>query len=164
MGEASGVCTGRGENMKFNRWVLGLRVKFGDRARILIKTLDVKNAFRQAPVDPDGVAVFGYVLGEYRFADLRLQFGWRGSPGWWGVISAAMQLAQRNTTRASASFSQAGDRVVEHVAVAQEMGHPVAQWLAECVVRPENGGGADDPAFAVFVYGWCLLSRGSMGP
>ena len=74
--------------------VLGLRVKFGDRARIVIQKMDVKNAFRQIPVDPDGARVFGYVLGEFLFIDLRLQFGWRGSPGWWWVISAAMQHAQ----------------------------------------------------------------------
>jgi len=134
--------------------VLGLRVKFGDRARPLIQKMDVKNAFRQIPVDPDGAAAFGYVLGEYLFVDLRLQFGWRGSPGWWGVISAAMQHAQRNTTRASASFSRAGDRAVEHVTVAQATGRPVAQWPAECVVRPANGGGQDDPAFVIcFFYG-----------
>ena len=102
--------------------VLGLRAKFGDRARFLIKKINVKNAFRQVPVDPDGAAAFGYVLGQYLIVDLRLQFGWRGSPGWWGVISAAIQRAQRNTTRASASFSQAGDRAVEHVAIAPSTG------------------------------------------
>ena len=62
--------------------VLGLRVEFGDRARILIQKMDVKNESRQIPVDPDGAADFGYVLGEYIIVDLSLQFGWRGSPGW----------------------------------------------------------------------------------
>ena len=112
--------------------------------------MDVKNEFRQVPVDPDGAAAFGYVLGQYLIVDLRLQFGWRGSPGLWRVISAAIQHAQRNTTRASASFSQAGDRAVEHVAIAPSTGRPVASWPAECVVRPAEGGGADDPAFVVF--------------
>ena len=73
--------------------VFGLRVKFGDRARVLIQKTDVKNAFRQIPVDPDGTRYFGYVLGEIIFVVLRLQFGWRGIPGWWGLISAAMQHA-----------------------------------------------------------------------
>ena len=73
--------------------VLGLRVKFGDRALILIQKMDVQNAFRQIPVDPDRARVFGYVFGEFFFIELRLQFGWRGSLGWWGVISAAMQHA-----------------------------------------------------------------------
>ena len=53
--------------------VLGLRVMFGDQERILIQTLDVKNAFRRIPVDPDGAAAFRYVLGGYRFVDFRLQ-------------------------------------------------------------------------------------------
>ena len=34
--------------------VLGLRAKYGDGARILIQKVDVKNAFRQIPVDPNG--------------------------------------------------------------------------------------------------------------
>ena len=108
-----------------------------------------QNTFRKVPVDPDGAAAFGYVLGQYLIVDLRLQFGWRGSSGWRGVISAAIQYAQRITTRASASFSHAGDRAVEHVAIALSTGRPVASWPAECVVRPAEGGGADDPAFVV---------------
>ena len=105
--------------------VLRLRVKVEDRARVLIQKMDVKSAFRQILVDADGARVFGYVLGEFLFIDLRLQFGWRGSPGWWGGISAGMQHVQRNTTRASALFSPAGDRAVEHVTVAQKTGRSV---------------------------------------
>ena len=52
--------------------VLGLSVKLGDRARILIIKMDGKNAFSQTPVDPDVTGVFGYVLGEYLFVDFRL--------------------------------------------------------------------------------------------
>ena len=133
--------------------VLGLRSRCGDRARIRIETMDVKNEFKQIPVDPDGAGAFGFVLGEYRFVDLPLQFGRRGRPGGWGVISAAMQHAQRNTTRESSSFSQAGDRAVEHVTVAQATGRLVAQWPAELVVRPANWRGADDPAFEFFFNG-----------
>ena len=112
--------------------------------------MDVKNAFRQVPVDPDGAAAFGYVLGQYLIVDFRLKFGWRGSPEWWGVLSAAIQHAQRKTTRASASFSQAGDRAGEHVATAPSTGRPVASWPEENVVRPAEGRGVDDPAFVVF--------------
>ena len=66
------------------------------------------------------------------------------------MISAAIQHAQRNTTRALASFSQAGDKAVEHVAITPNTGRPVASWPVECIVRPAEGGGADDPAFVVF--------------
>ena len=132
--------------------VLGLRFKFGNRARILIRKMDVKNAFRQIPVDPDGARVFGYVLGEFLLVDWRLQFGWRGSPGWWGVISAAMQHAQRNTTRASALISPPGDRAVEHVTVAQKTGRSVLSWPAECIVRTaEEGGGRRPGVCGIFM-------------
>ena len=59
---------------------------------------DVKSPFRHVGVDPAGAANFGYVLGWYLFTDLRLQFGWRGSPGWWSVIASAIQQPQRQTT------------------------------------------------------------------
>ena len=80
---------------------------------------------------------------------MRLQVGNRGGPGCRGVISAAMQHAQRNTTRSSASFPQAGDRAVAHVAIAPRTGRPVLSWPTECVVRPAEGGGANDLAFVV---------------
>ena len=35
--------------------------------------------------------------------------------------------------------------------VAQATGRPVAQWPAECVMRPASGGGADDPVFVFFI-------------
>ena len=82
--------------------VLGLRATFGDRAQIIIQTLDFNNAFRQISGDPDGAAGFGYVPGQCLIVDSRLQFRWEGSPGWWGVMSPAIQHSQSNTTRASA--------------------------------------------------------------
>ena len=65
-------------------------------------------------------------------------------------MSAAMQHAQRHTTKSSASFSHAGDRAVAHVEIAPRTGRPVVAWPAECEVRPAEGGGANDPAFVVF--------------
>ena len=53
--------------------------------------MDVKSALRQVGVDPAGAAAFGYVLGDHLFVDLRLQFGWKGIPGWWGVIASSIQ-------------------------------------------------------------------------
>ena len=79
--------------------VRGLRDKFGIGRRILIRKMDVNSDFRQVGVDPAGAANFGYVLKGYLFIDLRLQFGWRGGAGWWGVIASAIQQAQRQTQR-----------------------------------------------------------------
>ena len=79
--------------------------------------MDLKNGFRQVRVDPAGAAAFGYVLGDHLFVDLRLQFGWRGSPGWWWVIASAIQQAQRQTNRASATILEAGVSATAHLRV-----------------------------------------------
>ena len=50
-------------------------------ARLVLCRVDVKDGFRQAPVDPAGAPVFGYVAGGHAIVDLRLRFGWRNSPG-----------------------------------------------------------------------------------
>ena len=64
------------------RGILGLRAIFGAGRRILIQTIDVESAFRQDGEDPAGAVNFGYVLRDFLFIDLPLQFGWRGSPRW----------------------------------------------------------------------------------
>ena len=53
----------------------------GCTARIAFCRVDVKDAFRQVLVDPVGAPVFGYAMGEYVVVGLRLQLGWRNSPG-----------------------------------------------------------------------------------
>ena len=87
--------------------ILGLEAKFGDRARTLIQNMDIQNAFRHIPVDPDDTDAFGYLLGRYLIVDLHLQFGWRDSSGWWGVILTAMQHAKCNKTREGGVFLSA---------------------------------------------------------
>ena len=81
------VCALAGVMREVFKRNLGLRAKFGDRARILIKNLHVKNAFGQNPIDPEGATAFGYVLSRYLVVDVCFQSGWRGSPGRWGVTS-----------------------------------------------------------------------------
>ena len=44
------------------RRIIGSKAKFGDRARILSQTMDVKHAFRNIAVDLDGAAAFRYCL------------------------------------------------------------------------------------------------------
>ena len=61
--------------------ILGLRAKYGTQKQILLQKMDVKIAFRQVGVAPDRAAAFAYRLEDLVFVDLRLQFGWRGSPG-----------------------------------------------------------------------------------
>ena len=60
-----------------------LRQTHGCSARIVLCRVHVKKALRQVLVDPVGASVFGYVTGGRVVVDLRLQFGWRNSPGYW---------------------------------------------------------------------------------
>jgi hypothetical protein len=46
----------------------------------MISEMDATAAFRQLRVNTDGV-LFGYVYEDMVILDLRLQFGWRSSPG-----------------------------------------------------------------------------------
>lgn len=54
-----------------------------------------------------------------------------------------------STTRVSASLSRGGGRAVEPVTIAPSTGRPIVTWLAERVVRPTKGGGANNQAFVV---------------
>ena len=68
---------------------LGLRAKYGTQKRILLQKMDVNSAFRQVGIAPDRAAAFAYRLEVLVFVDLRLQFGWRGSPGWSGGVAVS---------------------------------------------------------------------------
>ena len=96
--------------------VLGLRVTLGNRARTLIHKMGVKNASRDILVDPGGAGASSMCWGSTILSICGCSLG----GGWWGVISASMQHAQRNAKRASSLFAPAGDRAVERVVVAQK--------------------------------------------
>ena len=78
--------------------MLFLRQTHGRSARIVVCRVDVKEAFRQVLVDPVGASVFGYVTGGRVVVDLRLQFGWRNSPGYWGLLASALEHAHTRST------------------------------------------------------------------
>ena len=71
--------------------MLVLRQVHGPTARIVLCRVDVKDAYRQVLVDPVGAPVFGDAVGEYVVVDLRLQFGWRSSLGFWSLIGFALE-------------------------------------------------------------------------
>ena len=55
--------------------VMFLRQTHGSSARILLCSVDVKDAFRQVLVDPADASAFGYVFGDRVVVDLRWQLG-----------------------------------------------------------------------------------------
>ena len=78
--------------------ILYLRRRFGPRARMSLSKMDFTEAFRQVGVHWAGGPVFGYVFREFVVADRRLQFGWRSSPGFFCLFSAALEHAHRHTS------------------------------------------------------------------
>ena len=83
------------------------------------------------------------------FIDSRLQFGWRGSPGSWGVIASAIQQAQRQTTKKSATILAAGKEATAHVQVAGHTGVAVEPLPRGCIVAEAEGGEEEDPVWVV---------------
>ena len=97
--------------------VLYLRQKHGPGAHIVLSRTNVKYACRHLPVDPEGSPAFGYRVGNYAIVHLRLRFGWRSSPGFWGLFSAALEHAHNHTTFQPAEVSTQGAAAVAHVKI-----------------------------------------------
>ena len=120
--------------------VLCLRQAHGRHARIALCRVDVKDAFRQVPVDPAGAPVSESVAGGHVVVDLRLQFGWRNSPGFWGVVTSALEYSRTRSTFKSAVVPRQGQAAVAHVVVALPRGGPVVTLPGDCQPVPGTGG------------------------
>ena len=94
--------------------VLCLRQAHGRHARIALCRVDVKDAFRQVPVDPAGAPVSESVAGGHVVVDLRLQFGWRNSPGFWGLVTSALEYSRTRSTFKSTVVPRQGQAAVAH--------------------------------------------------
>lgn len=114
---------------------------------------DARTVFRQLPVDPAGAPAFGYVVGDSSVtADLRLHFGWRDSPRWWGLAASVIEHVRRQTTQDSAAHAfRSTSRSICKDSPANREGNcttSVAAW------RSTGGSGIQDSAFVcVFVDG-----------
>ena len=101
---------------KFLTELVSLRIKFPTK-RILMSKAGVSDAFRNVRINRHEAHNFCYTIGELIVIDFRLAFGWSGSPGFWGVMSAAAEHAHCNTTLASAPNSGKGADMMKHVKV-----------------------------------------------
>jgi len=112
--------------------------------------MDVNSVFKQVGVDPDGASRFAYRLGQFLSVDFRLQFGWRGSTGSWGLITRAIWEAQRKMTPVRAAVSLAAATATAGEPVVARTGYPVAEIPVGCEVPPAEGGGPEDAAWVIF--------------
>ena len=105
----------------------------------------MKHAYRQVLVDPVGAPVFGYAMGEYVVVDLRLQFGWRNSPGFWGLMASALEHSHTHSTFQDAAVSRGGCR--QTCAPCPAVGDSVTSFPRDCRTVPGSGGYAGSRFF-----------------
>ena len=127
--------------------VLFLRQLHGPTARIALCRVDVKDAYRQVLVDPVGAPVFGYAMGEYVVVELRLRFGWRNSPGFWGLMDSALEHSHTHSTFQYAAVSQQGAAAVEYVRLAPPRGGSGTSLPRDCRTVSGSGGYAGSRFF-----------------
>lgn len=118
--------------------MLFLRQKHGRRARILLYRVEVKKAFREGLVDPAGAATFGHIFSGHVVVNLSLQFGWRNSPGFRGLMVSALEHGHGHSMFQGVVVSPQGVAAVAHVKVAPPLGGfscsaperlPARSWL-----------------------------------
>ena len=116
--------------------------------RILLSKMDVKDAFRQICVEWSHCPVFGYAFRDLVIVDRRLQFGWRNSPGFWCLFSAALKHSHVNTSFQNAVFTPFGRAATSHVQVSSPAeGESPVSLPPGYRVPPGDGGGTTKPFF-----------------
>ena len=130
--------------------ILFLRQLNGEDVEIMLCRVDVREAFRQVLVDPSKASVFGYVMGDVVVVDLRCQFGWRSSPGFWSLFSSALEHSHTHTTFQTASVLPVGAESVDHVHIVSPTA-PAARLPRDCATIVKDSGLAGS-AFFVRYY------------
>eukprot|EP00752_Nemacystus_decipiens_P007888 g7048.t1 len=131
-------------------------------AHLVLQKMDLKGAFRHIPVDPGGAQVFGYLWGDLLVVDLRLPFGWRGSPGWFGLVAGGIEHAQCNITVDTVVRTPSGVKAVEHVRVEPPSGRPLAPVPTQCKV-PSPGKDQEKACTVFYVDDAMSLERRDVG-
>ena len=66
-----------------------LQIRF-PHLRILLAKADVTDAFKNVRIAPHHAQDFCYVVDDVLVSDFRLTFEWAASPGYWGLMAAAV--------------------------------------------------------------------------
>ena len=77
--------------------------------------VDVSDAFWKMRVDPNKAHNVGCTVGDLVVVGFRLMFRWSRSPGFWGVMSAAVAHAHCNATTDSAQLLEERKQTMAHV-------------------------------------------------
>jgi hypothetical protein len=118
--------------------------------RIMISKMDVTAAFRQLRLNTDGVLI-GYVYEDLVIIDLRLQFRWRSSPGWWELVNTALMWSHaQNSMQSMPELLPAAVAVRERMTIEPDSGVDLTAVRVDTLARQQlQGGGPNDKYFAV---------------
>ena len=117
--------------------------RFRRGVRIVPIKIDVKDAFREVPVEITRAPVFGYVFGDFVVVNRRLHFGWRNSQGFWCSFASALEHVHNNTSRRRAVYTDSGREAIQHVVVTPSRESRAAALPPGYVAPPRRGGSAD---------------------
>lgn len=95
-------------------------------------------------MDPEDAPVSGYKVGDHVGVGLRLQFGWRNSPAFRGLFSAALEHSHIHTTVQHAVVSPQGASAVDYVTAVPPRGGGGGRAVAvprDCARIQGVGGG-----------------------
>ena len=118
--------------------------RFRRGVRIVPIKIDVKDAFREVPVEITRAPVFGYVFGDFVVVNRRLHFGWRNSQGFWCSFASALEHVHNNTSRRRAVYTDSGREATRHVVVMSPRVSRVAALPPGDVGPLGRVGGADE--------------------
>ena len=111
----------------------------------MLYRIDVKDAFRQIPVDLLHAVKFSNVYDEYAVVDVFLQFGWRSSPGYWDLVASSLEHAHNQTSFRDVMVSGHGRSAIAHVSVDADAGWETMPIPPDCKCVPSAGVVAGSP-------------------
>ena len=114
---------------------------------------DVTDAFRNVRIAPHQAQNFCYVVDDVLVSDFRLIFRWAASPGYWGLMAAAVEHVHCNTTVDSAVILPEGEATISHAKIVKplETGSPTQIPTRVRVNAPRKGGANEPFLTSVFV-------------
>ena len=91
--------------------------------------------------------MFGYKVGHHVVVNFRVPFDWRSSPGFRGLLSAALEDAHIHTTFQHSEVTARGAAAFDHVPIVPPRGGRAAALRQDCLRIQDFGGESSSELF-----------------
>ena len=124
----------------------------------MVSKLDFIGLFCQVVVDRAHAAYFAYVFGDMAVVHLCPEFGWRSSPGFWGLLASALEHSHNNTSYFTHAVTDIGRRNAQPIKMAPRRQAGAARLPPDCKTVQKVGGGVGHPLFmSIYVDGSIMV-------